>query len=173
MLITPNYKKILKQDHEQNPNWGTTGARYVDTIKKLCIENNTLDVLDYGAGKGRLGDALGFPIKEYDPGVEGKDSIPEASDIVISTDALEHIEPQCIRAVLEHIRSLTKVIGFHAISTTKAHHRLPNGKNAHLIVQGADWWKMALEIANFEVEEIKLDCNAPRYDQVCYTVIVR
>jgi len=173
MLITPNYKKLLEQDHEKNPNWGTTGARYADVIKRLCVEHKTLNVLDYGAGKGRLAESMGFPVSEYDPGVEGKQDLPKPSDIVVSTDALEHVEPQCVRSVLDHIRELTKVAGFHAISTCKAAHKLPNGRNAHLIVQGRDWWHMALQLAGFEVEDVRLDCNKPRYEEVCYTVIVK
>ena len=43
---------------------------------------------------------LTFEIKEYDPAIPGKDSLPEPADIVVCSDVLEHIEPNYLLNVL-------------------------------------------------------------------------
>lgn len=162
----------MQLDHASNPRWGTTGQRYAGYIKEMCERLNTCDVLDYGCGKGTLSDALGISVFQYDPGIEEHSALPDPHDLVISTDVLEHVEPACIDYVLEHIRSLTKAEGFHAISTAKAHHRLPDGRNAHILVRDAGWWKERLEIAGFAVADVRLPINAPRYEEIVYTCFV-
>lgn len=171
LLITPQYRKVLEADHEQSPQWGATAGKFAANIRELCENLQTRDVIDYGCGKCALGKALGFPIQEYDPGIPAKAQIPEPADIVACIDVLEHIEPQCVGTVLRHILELTKRAGFLVISTARAAHILPNGKNAHLSVHPADWWLEQLTLEGFEnVTPLRLPQFAPRYEDVALVV---
>ncbi len=82
----------------------------------LCAQS----VLDYGCGKGTLAEAVSFEIREYDPAIAGKDENPLPADLVICTDALEHIEPEYLDAVLVHIASLTRMAAFFVVHTGRA-----------------------------------------------------
>jgi hypothetical protein len=60
--------------------------------------------------------------------------------MVVCTDVLEHIEPEHLDAVLRHVCSLAKKAVFLQIATRPAKKCLPDGRNAHLTVQSAEWW---------------------------------
>ncbi|MCI0564617.1 MAG: hypothetical protein MN733_39620 [Nitrososphaera sp.] len=110
------------------------------SLPTLCDKLKTQDVLDYGCGKGLTAAGLPFPIKEYDPAIEGKDTLPEPADVVLCLDVLEHVEPECISEVLDHLASLTKKVGIFNIALYPAMKTLADGRNAHLIVESAWWW---------------------------------
>jgi hypothetical protein len=84
-------------------------------------------------------------IREYDPAIPGKDGEPEAAEFVVCTDVLEHIELDCLDEVLDHIRWLAGKYAFLNIATRPAVKVLPDGRNAHLIIESADWWKTRVE----------------------------
>lgn len=128
------------------------GAKYGPTIKQLCDAAQSTDVLDYGCGKRQLEKALGFPIQNYDPAVEGLETCVPA-DIVCCTDVLEHIEPECLTAVLDDLRSCTLKVGFLTIAMRPAKKVLADGRNAHLIQQNAQWWIEALWDAGFKIRQ--------------------
>lgn len=136
MLITDEYKAQLQKLHKHS--FGGGGARWKDEVLRLCELNGTQDVLDYGSGKGRLAKALPFPIKQYDPAIGPDERAP--SDIVVCTDVLEHIEPECLDDVLDDLFGLCREVAFLVISTRPAHKSLPDGRNAHLIVEPFQWW---------------------------------
>jgi hypothetical protein len=60
--------------------------------------------------------------------------------MVACIDVLEHIEPECLDNVLDHIASLTEAVAFLSIHTGPALKKLPDGRNAHLIQEPAEWW---------------------------------
>jgi hypothetical protein len=70
----------------------------------------------------------------YDPGIPGRESMPKPVDLVVSTDALEHVEPAKIDAVLDHIFRLAGKAAYLVIATRPAKALLPDGSNAHKIV---------------------------------------
>ena len=51
---------------------------------------------------------------------------------MICTDVLEHIEPDCLQAVLGHLRQVSREYTFVNISTRAAVKSLHDGRNAHL-----------------------------------------
>lgn len=111
-------------------------------IAQLLGQEGVRSVLDYGCGKGGMVHALkaeGFDARGYDPGVEAFSGEPAPADFLISLDVLEHVEPECIGGVLEHIASLAPK-AFLVISCRKAKHRLPDGRNAHLIIESHASW---------------------------------
>lgn len=138
--FSPDYAELQRQFHTQRPDYGISGARYADQIQGLAKSMQTRDILDYGCGKATLSKALPFPIQNYDPFIEDFCAHPIPSDIVVCTDVLEHIEYPYLHGVLEHINSLTKKVAFFQIATRPASKQLPDGRNAHLIIEPGRWW---------------------------------
>lgn len=139
MLLTESYREQNKLLHSDG-NYGLKGHLYAPKVVALAQTIGTDDILDYGCGQHTLQRALDFPIKEYDPCIEGFDSPPKPAAIVVCTDVLEHIEPDCLDDVLDDLARLTLVAGLFAVDTRPAQKILPDGRNAHLIQKPADWW---------------------------------
>lgn len=144
-LISAEYVQLNRQLHEENLAYGVGGAKHAETVLKICKAINTTSVLDYGCGKGLLADALPFPIWQYDPAVPGKQETPRPADVVIASDVLEHIEPDKLVYVLDDLRRCVRKVGYFVISTRLAGKTLPDGRNTHLIVKDAGWWKLTLK----------------------------
>ena len=155
MRISEEYRKANRLLHKSNPKYGTSGAKWAKKVARLIARTGAETVLDYGCGKGLL--AAGLPdanSREYDPAVPGKDAEPEPADLVVCTDVLEHIEPDCLDAVLDHLRQVTRKHAFVNISTRAAVKFLEDGRNAHLIIQPPGWWKTRIE-KYFEIKQWK------------------
>ena len=140
MLISDGYKSLNEQLHKTRPDYGISGAKYAEHILEFAKMLQTKDILDYGCGKRTLQDALGFDIRNYDPCIPGLDATPEPATLVVCTDVLEHIEPECLDDVLADLRRCVKRVGFFTIATRPAKKYLADGRNAHLIQQDARWW---------------------------------
>jgi hypothetical protein len=138
MLITPGYADLNRQLYVTEPEYGTSGKTWAKYVRKLAP--NPRSILDYGCGRRTLEQALGFPIRNYDPCIKGFEDPPEPEDMVVCTDVLEHIEPECLDAVLDDLKRVTRKTGFFVIATRRAKKVLADGRNAHLIVQPAEWW---------------------------------
>lgn len=143
--ITEEYIKLNKQLHEQRSSYGTSSGKWVSLVQQLCVKYNTTSVLDYGCGKGLLQKNLPFEILQYDPAIEEHSARPTPRDIVVCTDVLEHIEPECLDAVLDDLKNLTNKVALLNVATRKAVKTLPDGRNAHLIVQPKSWWLPKIE----------------------------
>ena len=119
--------------------------RYNALVVELLAETfQARSVLDYGAGKRTLGRKLPFPIWEYDPAVPEIAAPPRPSDLVVALETLEHVEPELLSAVLAHLRELTRTVCYVTITTGPARKTLPDGRNAHLIIQPPQWWSAQL-----------------------------
>lgn len=153
-LISTEYKALNARLHKENLLFGVGGGRHAKVVRELCQKMGTTSVLDYGCGKGRLAQELGFPIWEYDPAIPGKDAAPRAADLVVCTDVLEHVEPDRLLPVLADLRRVTKQVGYFTIHTGPAKKTLPDGRNTHLIQQHRQWWKNRLK-AYFTVGMMK------------------
>jgi len=140
MRYTDSYKQLQEQFHVQCPEYGVSGHKWADHILDLSTKLKTRSILDYGAGKCTLQKALPFPIQNYDPFIPDLSADPTAADIVICTDVLEHIEPDCLHDVLADIQRLSIRMVFLEASTIPARKFLPDGRNAHLIQQPGNWW---------------------------------
>ena len=139
-LITEEYRDLNKKLHEEREDYGASSARWAPQIRDLCEHLETKDVLDYGCGKCKLAFNLPFTINNYDPCIDEFNYEPDPADIVVCTDVLEHIEPDCIDDVISHLLVLTKKCLFLNVATRPAAKTLADGRNAHLIVQSANWW---------------------------------
>lgn len=138
-LISEAYREQNKQLHEAGF-YGTSGHKMVHQVLELCESRGSMDILDYGCGQRTLEFALGVPIRNYDPCIPGLDRVPQPAEIVVCGDVLEHIEPECLDAVLDDLKRLTKGVGLFHVDTRPAQKMLPDGRNAHLIQQPATWW---------------------------------
>jgi len=143
-LITEEYRRLNEMMHEKRPDYGVFGRDHFDAISDLAARMKTKDILDYGCGKGTLAMHFPFTIQQYDPAIPRHADLPEPADIVVCTDVLEHIEPQLIGNVLDHLKDLTKKILYTTVSTEPAKKTLDDGRNAHLIVESPQWWFSAL-----------------------------
>lgn len=143
-LISDEYRDLNAEMH-QDPAFGAGAHAHAPLVLKLCRDNGYQSVLDYGCGKGTLKqalvkDSLGLAVEEYDPAVKGKDGDPQAVDLVVSLDVFEHIEPDLLIQVLEHISGKANKALLAFISLQEARRTLPDGRNAHLIVEDDSWW---------------------------------
>ena len=142
MLISDHYRGLNAQMHEK-PAYGTSGGKWAPFVDNLARKLACRSVLDYGSGKGTLAAALPdapYTIFEYDPCIPGKEGKPLRADLVVCGDVLEHIEPECLYDVLDDIRNIARAAAFLVIATRPAAKSLPDGRNAHLIVESASWW---------------------------------
>jgi len=140
-LISEEYRELNTQLHEDRKDYGTTGHQFADLVGGLAASMGTDDILDYGAGKQTLANSLPqYPIKSYDPAIEYISKRPEPADLVVCTDVMEHIEPDCLDAVLDDLKNLTKKICMVTVATRPAVKTLKDGRNAHLIVEDYRWW---------------------------------
>ena len=144
-LITDHYRQLNIDKHAASSSYGTVGHVYSNEIVDLTRKLETTDILDYGCGKSTLANSLPFQIKQYDPCIAKYQADPEPADIVVCTDVMEHIEPECLDDVLAHIKSKTKKIFYCSINTIPAAKHLADGRNAHLICENMGFWATKLE----------------------------
>ena len=111
----------------------------VHQVAQHCI---VTDILDYGCGKGELSKALGrrYRIAGFDPAIPEADTPPEPCEFVFCGDVLEHIEPECLEAVLDDLQRVVLKHGLFIVATRPAKKTLPDGRNAHLIIEPLEWW---------------------------------
>ena len=149
MRYTEEYKALQQELHSKG-DYGTSGHKHAQRITQLAQQLSTREVLDYGCGQRTLSKAMPFAITNYDPFIPGFDSEPEPHDLVVCSDVLEHIEPQCVESVLEHLYSLTKKTLFVDVACRPAKKVLADGRNAHLIQWEPSKW--LLEFMDYGVE---------------------
>jgi Methyltransferase domain len=145
VLISDEYRKMQQKMHE-NPEYGKASLGYVEVVADVISRTGVNEMLDYGAGKGRLAQALKDHIKrplrvfQYDPAIPEWSAPPQPCQLVVCIDVLEHIEPSLIENVLDDLKRVTQGAGVFTIHTGPALKVLPDGRNAHLIQRPPDWW---------------------------------
>lgn len=146
MLISEDYQKQQQAMHENpNINYGTVAEAYGETVAEMIDLMELDSVLDYGAGRNlslqkNLKPNRAFKYQAYDPGVPEYAGDPEPAELVVSIDVMEHIEPDLIDDVMDHLEQLTQKVLFCTVHTGPAGKTLPDGRNAHLIQKPAEWW---------------------------------
>lgn len=140
MLITEEYRKLNEQLHSTNDGYGRSGHKWASLVKRLLKDTQLHTVLDYGCGKRTLQEALGFDIANYDPALPEFAAAPEPADVVVCSDVLEHIEPDCLDEVLDDLYRVTRHLAVLVVATRPAKKTLADGRNAHLIQQPIGWW---------------------------------
>ena len=143
MLITQEYQEEQKKLHE-NPEYGVASVSFAPMVTSLINTLKVTEMLDYGAGKGRLAQNITpdhkILIELYDPAIPDYSDKPEPREFVCCIDVLEHIEPDCLDSVLDDLKRVTKRFGFFTIHTGPAIKTLSDGRNAHLTQEDYTWW---------------------------------
>ena len=146
MLISDEYRATQRALHESNPGYGVASVQHAPLVAQVLDQIKPKSMLDYGAGKGRLGqtlrEKLSFPLTifHYDPAVPDWSEAPAPCEFVACIDVLEHIEPPLLDNVLDDLKRVTAGYGLFTVHTGAAIKVLPDGRNAHLIQQPPRWW---------------------------------
>jgi 2-polyprenyl-3-methyl-5-hydroxy-6-metoxy-1,4-benzoquinol methylase len=152
-LISDTYRGLNRRLHQAG-DFGFRGDRWAPAVRRIAADHRLRDVLDYGCGQGALKKALdpswwrlrrGLAVREYDPAISGKDASPAPAELVVCTDVLEHVEPELLDNVLDHLQGLARRLLFLVVATRSAKKTLEDGRNAHLIVEPEAWWRGRLE----------------------------
>jgi hypothetical protein len=143
MLITPEYCALNHEMHARRGEFGARGRKWALHVSRLARDMRCTSILDYGCGKAPLV-IPGCSVAAYDPAVPAFADAPEAAELVVCTDVLEHVEPACLDAVLRHIAILAEAGVFFVIATRPAGKMLADGRDAHLILAPMAWWLDAL-----------------------------
>lgn len=144
-LISEEYRQMQRQLHE-NPNYGVASVQYAPLVADILQATGATELLDYGAGKGRLGITLREHLKRpltihhYDPAIPDWSAPPAPCGFVACIDVLEHIEPHLLDNVLDDLQRVAAGVGVFTVHTFPAVKVLPDGRNAHLIQQPPSWW---------------------------------
>lgn len=143
MLISDKYRELNTQLHATGQ-FGISGHKWVNVVEWIVNHHQIKQILDYGAGQETLKKNLqhlsSVQITSYDPAIPHLSAPPAPTELVTCTDVLEHIEPEFINNVLDHIASISTKITFLVIPTGPASKTLADGRNAHLNQKPVEWW---------------------------------
>ncbi len=111
--LTTQYVKQLKHLH-RTTDFGSGGAKVPKVLQPYL--SNVKSLLDFGCGKGKFSQTIkdfnsNINVYSYDP-VTAPIELPEQVDVVYSSDVLEHVEPELLDNVLQHIDSCILLLVF-------------------------------------------------------------
>lgn len=145
--ITPAYLESQKWLHNRPKGYGGGGDKWAPAVRGLALTHQCATILDYGCGQGKLAAAVrpgleNVVVTEYDPAIPGKDDIEKGAqfDLVVCTDVLEHVEPDRLAVVINHLFKLSTKLVFMVIATRPSNKFFPDGRNVHLTIEPATWW---------------------------------
>jgi 2-polyprenyl-3-methyl-5-hydroxy-6-metoxy-1,4-benzoquinol methylase len=156
LLISPEYLLEQQRLHSEPRGYGQRGRKWADTVLARMLSYGCVSVLDYGCGTGSLKiDLLSkmpqLDVREYDPAIPFKRSLPDPVDLVVCTDVLEHVEGDKIDAVLTHLSLLAHKVIFVVISLVPTAKTLSDGQQAHISLHSVDWWREKFEALHWRV----------------------
>jgi cyclopropane fatty-acyl-phospholipid synthase-like methyltransferase len=181
-MISEEYKKQLSTMH--NSGKFDNGVKAYKIVKDFIEQYKPTSLLDFGCGKGGLIATIAklhpeIIVAGYDPGNPDFNQLPNSPvDVVVSTDAIEHIEPLHLIETLNTIGSLITRCGCFRIACYPAKKKLPDGRNAHLIVQPPEWWReqliahMGITIISEEITVVDKTAKWPWVKGHNYDVVV-
>lgn len=144
-MISEEYKKQI-QHIQRREKFHSSIVKY-HAVKNFIETYQPASLLDYGCAQGGLLDTIKIdfpninPLDGFDPAVPKFEIIKEQSyDCIISNDVIEHIEPEFLDQTLEGMQDLFERYAWFIIACYPAKKTLPDGRNAHLIVESPDWW---------------------------------
>ena len=159
MIINQDYKDQLNAMHAYGK-FGHRGSKIFKEMHSFLEKYQPSSILDFGCGQGRLVQTMSevYPhakVYGYDPGNINYSTMPKpVVDVIVSADVFEHIEPEYLDDTLKMIGKQMSVAGWFRIACYPAKKHLPDGRNAHLIVESPAWWRQKL-LANMNVTVVK------------------
>jgi cyclopropane fatty-acyl-phospholipid synthase-like methyltransferase len=154
MIINQDYKDQLAAMHGQGR--FRRGSKIISTMNPFLKQYQPTSILDFGCGHGEFMHSIreAYPditVDGYDPGSATHSEMPvQDFDCVVSADVFEHIEPNHLAETLHMISNKMIVAGWFRIACYPAKKHLPDGRNAHLIVESPAWWREQL-LANMDI----------------------
>lgn len=147
--ISEEYKEQLRQIHNGEGKKMGCGVQPPAKLLEIINQYTPKTILDYGCASGAMKDHIqglypDIQLIGYDPGIPEFDLLPKSVDLIYSTDVFEHIEPAHIDNTL-HLLWQIAPINFHKIACFPAKKKLPDGRNAHLIIEEPEWWVKKIE----------------------------
>jgi hypothetical protein len=150
-----------------NHNAALRGGRLTKSFASVAAPIKTsgaTTILDYGSGKAQHYDApgdggvencmrtySGWPgvkVRCFDPGHAPFSALPQGTfDGVISTDVVEHLAPEDVPWVLDEMFSYAEKFVYVIAACYPAKLILPNGLNAHTVLQPPAWWREQMMLA--------------------------
>lgn len=171
-LITPEYRRLQEELHAKG-NYGVASLKYGHLVSEIMNRLEITHLLDYGAGRQmNLMNALRGHVKQkftyqaYDPAVPDLAAAPIPAQMVACIDVLEHIEPDLLDNVLDHLAQLTECVLLATVHTGPAGKVLSDGRNAHLIQQPMAWW-LPKFLDRFDVQTCQV-ISAHGFHCICY-----
>lgn len=158
MIIDPEYQAQLAKMHSRGQ--FVRGSKMLGAMRPFIDQYLPASIMDFGCGHGALMASISqaYPnirVEGYDPGNPKHNRMPKRSfDAVVSADVFEHIEPAYLASTLQLISDKIQVAGWFRIACYPAKKHLPDGRNAHLIVESPDWWRQQL-LANMNMVIVK------------------
>ena len=144
-MISESLKKTYQDIHRTTP-FGKR-AKFPKHLEKFINDKKPQSILDFGCGKGKLIEKIketypDIDVQGYDPANPKFDGTIEniRVDMIISSDVLEHVEPEYIDDTLKFLQTKSKFF-YHLIACSPAKLILPDGRNAHLIIEDDQWWR--------------------------------
>jgi len=143
-FITEAYRNEQAALHATGA-YGNAALNFGPVVGALLNLSGARSILDYGCGSKRsLLQVIRLPeeviYEGYDPAVPEYATEPLPAELVCCIDVLEHIEPELLDNVLDHLCTLCDPLGLFSIHTRPAIKTLSDGRNAHLTQQGHQWW---------------------------------
>jgi hypothetical protein len=137
-LISQRHARLY-QDYYAQRRIEPRRSGWVDRVEALAKQLRASSIIDYGCGAARgISHFCSLPVADYDPGVPGCTDIPAPADLVVSMHALEHVEPQYVDAVIDHMLALARTAVFIVVSCEPSTKKLPDGSPWHCFVRSAD-----------------------------------
>jgi len=164
--VSRDYKRLQEKLHKTGK-YGWTARTYRNEVVNLIDTYGIKTLLDYGCGSNiplyqvihaphLLGDCEYWP---FDPCVKKYSMDPRPSELLVSIDVLEHVEPEYLETVLDHMQELCQRIFYCSVFLLPSSQYMEDGRNAHLICKPAQWWIPKL-MDRFSMIEIKRQSSA-------------
>jgi len=148
--------------------WGSSAAKYSGerVLQAIKARPYVRTVLDFGCGKQSLSEYIltNLPDREiewtnYDPGIAGINVLPtDKFDLVVSTDVLEHIEPDLLDNTLKELGALTGKALISDIACYPMGKKFTEGpytgEDMHLTVESPSWWRERFSAVIPQLQEL-------------------
>ena len=143
-LISESRLKQQQHIHTSNQNYDNPSDYIANVVSDLINANHFTSVLDYGSGKGWLMKALSVShnvdYRCYDPAVTQFERQPSPEELSVCTNVLEHVEPEKIDSVLDHLQALTQKLLMLSISHCSTMPIYQGEGSQPLISHSSHWW---------------------------------
>ena len=110
-LISDSYRAQLAQLHTERPDFGTSSTMYAPYVNNLINQFKPKNFLDFGSGKQAIKPFITVPYIPYDPAIPEIANAPPPCEMVMTSDVLEHVEAECLEAVMDELQrqQVTKI----------------------------------------------------------------